>query len=86
MFPVRCRNKNKNGVAVLFNNTFEHKVLKVVKYPIGCFILMNVEIKNRRKKSKKKKQKKKKRKKKALPLYMYMALKNLFLWVTILGN
>ena len=35
---------NKNGVAVLFNNTFEHKVLKVVRDPSGCFILMDVEI------------------------------------------
>ena len=44
-------------MAVLFNNTFEHKVLKVVRDPIGCFILMDVEIKNRKKKEKKKKNK-----------------------------
>ena len=31
-------------MAVLFNNTFEHKVLKVVRDPNGCFILMDVEI------------------------------------------
>ena len=35
---------NKNGVPVLFNNTFEHKVLKAVRDPSGCFILMDVEI------------------------------------------
>ena len=35
---------NKNSVAVLFNNTFEYKVLNVVRDPNGCFILMDVEI------------------------------------------
>ena len=35
---------NKNSVAVLFNNTFEHKVLKVVRDPNGCFILMDAEF------------------------------------------
>ena len=41
---LSCAETNKNGVPVLFNNTFEHKVLKAVRDPSGCFILMDVEI------------------------------------------
>ena len=39
---------NRNGVAVLFNNTFEHKVFNVIKDPNGCFIIMDVEILKKR--------------------------------------
>ena len=35
---------NKNGVAILFNNTFEYKIVDVVKDCHGCYIIMNVEF------------------------------------------
>ena len=35
---------NKNGVAILFNNIFECKVLNTVRDANVCFILMDVEI------------------------------------------
>ena len=41
---LSCAETNKNGVPVLFNNSLEHKVLKAVRDPSGCFILMDVEI------------------------------------------
>ena len=38
------KESNKNGVAILFNNNFECKVLNVVRDIDGCFIIMNVEM------------------------------------------
>lgn len=35
---------NKNGVAILFNNNFEYKLLDVKKDPDGCFIVINIEF------------------------------------------
>ena len=35
---------NKNGVAILFNNTFEYKIIDVQKDNHGCYIVMSVEF------------------------------------------
>ena len=35
---------NKNGVAILFNNNFEYKLIDVIRDPEGCYIIMNLEI------------------------------------------
>ena len=35
---------NKNGVAVLFNNSFEYKMFDVHRDPQGCYIALDVEI------------------------------------------
>ena len=39
---------NKNGVAILFNSTFEYKVHSVTKDPNGCFIIMDVDLQGNR--------------------------------------
>ena len=39
---------SENGVAILFNSTFEHKVHSVIKDPNGCYILMDIEIIDKR--------------------------------------
>ena len=39
---------NKNGVAILFNNNFEYKVLNIVRDPHGCYIVMDVEFLQKR--------------------------------------
>ena len=39
---------NKNGVAILFNSTFEYKVHSVTKDPNGCFIIMDVDLEGKR--------------------------------------
>ena len=39
---------NKNGVAVLFNSTFEHKVHNIRRDPNGCFIIVDAEIRSKR--------------------------------------
>ena len=39
---------NRNGVAILFNSTFEHKVHNVIKDPEGSYILMDVDILDKR--------------------------------------
>jgi exonuclease III len=41
-------NTNKNGVSILFNNKFDHKVIEVIKDEGGCYIAMNVEILQKR--------------------------------------
>jgi exonuclease III len=38
---------NKNGVAILFNNNFDFKVLDIIKDPGGCYIAMNVKMLNK---------------------------------------
>ena len=35
---------NKNGVAILFNNTFEYRIIDVIRDDDGCYIVMNVEL------------------------------------------
>ena len=39
---------NKNGVAILFQPTFEYKLHDIKKDPNGCFILMDIELLNKR--------------------------------------
>ena len=39
---------NKNGVAIFFNNTFEYKIVDVVKDCHGCYIVMNIELLKKR--------------------------------------
>ena len=39
---------NKNGVAILFRSTFEYKLHNVKKDPDGHFIIMDIEILNKR--------------------------------------
>lgn len=39
---------NKNGVAILFSSRFEYKVHKVIKDPNGCFLIMDVELLQKR--------------------------------------
>ena len=39
---------NKNGVAILFNNTFEYKIIDVEKDCHGCYIAMNIELLKKR--------------------------------------
>lgn len=35
---------NKNGVAILFNNNFEYKVLDVKRDPLGCYVALSIEF------------------------------------------
>ena len=39
---------NRKGVAILFKPTFEYKMFKVVKDPLGCYIIIDIEILNKR--------------------------------------
>ena len=39
---------NRNGVAILFNSTFEYKVHNVKKDPNGCYIIIDADIQNKR--------------------------------------
>lgn len=39
---------NKNGVAILFNNNFEYKVHNVIRDPHGCYILLDIELLEKR--------------------------------------
>ena len=39
---------NKNGVAILFNNNFEYKLFDVIRDPHGCYIVMKLEILNKK--------------------------------------
>ena len=45
---VAGNSTNKNGVAILFNSTFEYKVHSVTKDPNGCFIIMDVDLQGNR--------------------------------------
>ena len=45
---VSGNSTNQNGVAILFNSTFEYKILNVTKDPNGCFIIMDVELRGKR--------------------------------------
>ena len=42
------KDTNKNGVAVLFNNNFEHKVRNVIRDPEGCYIVIDIEVREKR--------------------------------------
>ena len=39
---------NKNGVAILFRPTFEYKLHGIKKDPNGCYIMMDIELLNKR--------------------------------------
>ena len=39
---------NKNGVAILFNNTFEYKIFEDFRDPDGSYIILDVEIMKKR--------------------------------------
>jgi len=39
---------NKNGVAILFNNDFEYKIHRVIRDPNGCYLLLDIELLNKR--------------------------------------
>ena len=39
---------NKNGVAILFNNNFEYKLLEVIRDPSGCYIALDIIILKKR--------------------------------------
>ena len=39
---------NKNGVAILFRSTFEYKLHNVKKDPAGCYLVMDIELLNKR--------------------------------------
>ena len=39
---------NQNGVAILFNSTFEHKIHKVIKDPHGNYIIMDLDMLDKR--------------------------------------
>ena len=39
---------NANGVAILFNSTFEYKIFRVIRDPRGCYIALDVELMNKR--------------------------------------
>ena len=39
---------NRNGVAILCNSNFEYKVHSVVRDTDGCFIIMDIEMMNKR--------------------------------------
>ena len=42
------RESNKNGVAILLNNNFEYKIHNVIKDPKGCFIVLDIEMLQKR--------------------------------------
>ena len=39
---------NRNGVAILFNSSFDYKVHSVVRDTDRCFIIMDIEMMNER--------------------------------------
>ena len=39
---------NSNGVAILFNSTFEYKLYEVKRDPRGCYIALDIDIMNKR--------------------------------------
>lgn len=39
---------NSNGVAILFNSTFEYKLYNTLRDPNGCYIALDIEILNKR--------------------------------------
>ena len=39
---------NKNGVAIMFNNNFEYKIHNVFRDPDGCYIIIDVELLQKR--------------------------------------
>ena len=41
---VTGNSTNKNGVAILFNNSFEYKIFNTVKDPVGCYLILDIEI------------------------------------------
>ena len=45
---IAGKDTNKNGVAILLNNTFEHKIHNIKKDPNGCFLLLDIEFLGRR--------------------------------------
>ena len=45
---VSGNSTNENGVAVLFNSTFEHKIHSVIKDPNGCFIIIDMDLRGKR--------------------------------------
>ena len=47
VFLAGC-DSNKNGVAILFSNNFEHKIHSVHRDPKGCYLIMDVEFLKKR--------------------------------------
>ena len=45
---IRDSDSNKNGIAILLNNTFEYKIHNVNKDPLGNFLLLDIEFLGKR--------------------------------------
>ena len=45
---IAGNNTNKNGVAILFSNTFEYKLHDVIRDPNGCYIFLDIEFLGKR--------------------------------------
>ena len=41
---VAGNSTNKNGVAILFNNSFEYKLFNTIKDADGCYLILDIEI------------------------------------------
>lgn len=42
------RETNKKGVTILFRSTFEFKLYDVIRDPLGCYLVLDIEILNKR--------------------------------------